>query len=168
MIICLIGKQRAGKDTVADYLVERYGFKKMSLADKVKEVARDLFFMEGKDRDLLIKVGMKMREIDPNVWVKYLIRQMQTHDGRDFVIPDVRFRNEVQVFSSMFAAFFRVHADYSVRSRREGYTPEHEFDRSEIELDGYETDFRLDNNGTLRDLYGQVDEAMRLLGRYPR
>ena len=38
-IIGLIGKKRAGKDTFADYLVEKYGFIKLAFADPIKEVA---------------------------------------------------------------------------------------------------------------------------------
>lgn len=37
MLIGLTGKKRRGKDTVANYIVEKYGFKKHGFADKVKE-----------------------------------------------------------------------------------------------------------------------------------
>jgi hypothetical protein len=39
MLIALSGKKRRGKDTVANYLVEKYGFNKHGFADKVKEYA---------------------------------------------------------------------------------------------------------------------------------
>ena len=43
MIIGLSGKKRVGKDTVADYLVSKYGFIKYSFADPIKAVAKILF-----------------------------------------------------------------------------------------------------------------------------
>ena len=165
MIICLIGKQRAGKDTTADYLVAKYGFTKVSLAGKVKEIARDLFGMEEKQRGLLIDIGMKMREIDPDVWVKYVIRTIREQGLKDVVIPDVRFLNEVDHFQRLNAVFARVSATYPVRSKREGYTPEYEFDRSEIELDGLIPDYTIPNNSTLAALYWRIDDMMADLGR---
>lgn len=39
MLIGLTGKKRRGKDSVANYLVEKYGFNKHGFADKVKEFA---------------------------------------------------------------------------------------------------------------------------------
>jgi hypothetical protein len=43
MIIGLCGKKRVGKDTVADYLVNKYGFVKYSFSQPIKEVAKIMF-----------------------------------------------------------------------------------------------------------------------------
>jgi dephospho-CoA kinase len=43
MIIGLIGNKRTGKDTVADYLVKNYNFKKYAFADQIKKVANTIF-----------------------------------------------------------------------------------------------------------------------------
>jgi hypothetical protein len=59
MIIGLSGKKRVGKDTVADYLVSKYGFIKYSFADPIKEVAKILF--EFSENQLY---GDKKEEID--------------------------------------------------------------------------------------------------------
>ena len=37
-MIVLVGKKRAGKDTIADWLVENHGYRKVALADRIKEV----------------------------------------------------------------------------------------------------------------------------------
>ena len=52
----------------------------------------DLFNMKEKDRSLLVNIGTKMREIDENVWINYIINQ--TKDKDYCVIDDVRYQNE--------------------------------------------------------------------------
>jgi len=94
MNIAIAGKMASGKTTLANHLVER-GYQKVSLAGKVKEIARDLFQMEEKDRPLLQQIGMKMREIRPSVWIDYIIHLGEQHDN--LVIDDVRFVNEARV-----------------------------------------------------------------------
>jgi len=43
MIIGLLGKNRVGKDTFAEYLINNYGFVRYAFADPIKEIARILF-----------------------------------------------------------------------------------------------------------------------------
>lgn len=42
-IIGIVGKKRSGKDTVADYLVQNYGYIKLSFASPLKEIIKTLF-----------------------------------------------------------------------------------------------------------------------------
>ena len=80
--IAFSGKMQVGKTTSADYLVRRYGFVKLSFAGKLKEIAHDLFpeqFEKGeKPRKLLQDLGIKMREIDEDVWARYVIRKVES------------------------------------------------------------------------------------------
>jgi uridine kinase len=60
----ICGKMCSGKTTLANYILSKNpNYKKFSFADKLKEIAKDLFFMEKKNRNLLINIGTKMREI---------------------------------------------------------------------------------------------------------
>jgi hypothetical protein len=43
MIIGLLGNNRSGKDTIADYLVKNYNFKKYAFADQIKRVSKEVF-----------------------------------------------------------------------------------------------------------------------------
>lgn len=45
MIIGVMGQARAGKDTFADYLVSRYGFIRIALADPIKRICMDIYQM---------------------------------------------------------------------------------------------------------------------------
>jgi len=116
MIIGLSGKFASGKDFIADHLVEHWGFKKLSFAAKLKEVCTDLFSMQGKDRSLLQAVGMKMREVDDLVWVKYPFSRTDTE--RDIVINDVRYQNEARYIKSVDGILIRVVCLEEERIRR--------------------------------------------------
>lgn len=59
MIIGICGLIGGGKGTVGDILVEQYGFKKLSFADKLKDAVADMFDW---DRELLEGVTDKSRE----------------------------------------------------------------------------------------------------------
>lgn len=45
MILGVMGQARSGKDTFADYLVKRYGFVRIALADPIKRIAMELYDM---------------------------------------------------------------------------------------------------------------------------
>lgn len=42
-IVAILGNGRAGKDTIADYLVQHHGFVKIALADPMKRFCREVF-----------------------------------------------------------------------------------------------------------------------------
>ena len=54
MKIAITGKMGSGKSYLADKISNKYGFYIASFAGRVKELAKELFNMVGKDRGLLI------------------------------------------------------------------------------------------------------------------
>ena len=94
MKIAFIGKICSGKTYCVDYLKgvdERFYITRF--AKMVKWIARELFFMEGKDRDLLQQIGTKMREIRDDVYVNYTIRGCE--DMEFCLLDDARYVNEI-------------------------------------------------------------------------
>ena len=98
MKIAICGKMCSGKTTLANMIKrmdDRYTI--YSFASKIKEIASDVFAMKDgtKDRTLLTSIGTKMREIDQDVWIKYVLKQTQgeTH----CLIDDLRYQNEYEV-----------------------------------------------------------------------
>ncbi len=158
-IIFLMGRQRSGKDTTADYLTKYYGFKKVALADKLKEVAKDLFFMQGKDRDLLLKLGQKMRDIYPDVWLNYLWKTCvdKAPDDARILLSDVRFVNEYNFLTENGAIPIRIESHITKRMKREGFKECYETDPSENYLLSYPAECVLVNDYTLSSLYSQID-----------
>lgn len=122
-LVGICGDVGSGKSTVADYLLARHGYVVGSLADKLKLVAMDVFGLERRHvlgsqadkaeeldhvrdaagtprtgRRILELLGTEgFRTVDPDVWVKYLCRNVvdpHLRSGERVVIPDLRFPNE--------------------------------------------------------------------------
>ena len=127
MIIGIIGLKSAGKDTIADYLVDNYGYKKDSFAKSLKDATAVMF---NWDREMLegsTPEARAEREIPDPWWSERLgmewsprfalqhlgtnVLRKQFYDGLwlsslehrlltstgDTVISDVRFPNEVEL-----------------------------------------------------------------------
>lgn len=95
MKIAIYGPMCSGKTTVADIIKEiNPKYEIFSFGKKIKTIAKELFDMKGKNRSLLINIADKMREIDEDVWAKYIIEQ--TKDTDFCLIDDLRFQNELK------------------------------------------------------------------------
>ena len=98
MKFAITGPMCSGKSTIANLLktlnkeLEIYSFGK-----KIKDIAHELFNMGEnlKDRTLLINIADKMRDIDPDIWAKYIIKQ--TNKKEHCIIDDLRFQNELDL-----------------------------------------------------------------------
>ena len=95
MKIAIHGPMCSGKTTISD-IIKEYdnSYKTYSFGLKVKDIAKHLFDMKGKDRSLLINVATKMREIDPDIWAKYVVKQIKEDNNNNCIIDDLRFQNE--------------------------------------------------------------------------
>jgi hypothetical protein len=92
--IAFIGKMCSGKSFICQYLQSlQPEFEILSFASKIKDIAIELYGMEYKDRELLQKIGSKMREIDEDVFSKYLIKESKKYNF--VLVDDVRYPNEL-------------------------------------------------------------------------
>ena len=144
--IAFAGKSRSGKTTSANYLLRTYGFVKISFTGKLIEFAHEFFpdrFETGKPQDLIQAMHEKLREIDPDVWIKYVTRKIEMlPKDADIVIDDLRWRNDYGAVKSL--GFLVVRLD-----------PSNE--------DEVPYDILLQNEGTVEDLYHKLDALIKLL-----
>lgn len=122
MIIDLVGRKGAGKDTIADYLVSNHGFVKFAFADPVKKVCETLFALSPtcfqcplkkeqitptwglSPRQMMQKVGTDMvrAHLGEDFWIRHLqVRLASLAPGTKVVISDVRFTNEADFVRSL-------------------------------------------------------------------
>jgi cytidylate kinase len=92
MKIAITGKICSGKSTLANKLKDKLKLEKYSFADNVKKYAKEIFEMEYKDRKLIQDFAEKMKELDNNIWIKQLDKEIK--DKTHIVIDDLRFENE--------------------------------------------------------------------------
>ena len=203
MIIGVVGLIGAGKDTIADYLVNIHEFRRDSFAATLKDACAAVF---GWDRTMLegrTKSSREWREqpdewwsqrlgmtITPryilqhwgtevcrqgfhdDIWIASLENKLRTAKD-DVVISDCRFPNEIRAIRAQGGHVIRVvrgtepgwyalaaEANHGNHAAQEALR-DLGIHASETSWIGTEFDRVLDNNGTLDELYGQVNDLVR-------
>lgn len=211
MIFLINGKARSGKDTIADYIVEKTGAKKLWFAKPLKDMGIKYFHLSEEEcydkktefsRRVLQALGSVFRdEIDKCFWVNLVSRQIldaYKNGYKHFVISDCRYRNEVielcaaydqekftniveyldeelwkeyqleyygstnNLPDSFFDASLPQIGCATVKITRSNcpnieYGAEH---ASENDLNNFQFEHLIENNGSLKDLYRMVDNLI--------
>ena len=178
MLVGICGKAGAGKDTIGDYLVSKYNFKKIALADPIKRLVKDVFVLDDHTvydriareqplqnwpnwtvRKLLQYIGTEMfrDNIDDSIWVKSLWYRIQADKTSNYIISDVRFKNELQ--------FFRDNAKKGefvcLKVIRNGCNGQVGLTGHASEAYDLVGDHEIINNGSFEGLYNRVDNVMK-------
>ena len=212
MIIGVVGFIGAGKDTIADYLVNIHGFRRDSFASSLKDAVAAVF---GWDRVLLegrTKHSREWREQPDSWWSerlgmtitpRWVLQRWGTEVGRqafhdeiwiaslenklrnnqdDVVISDCRFPNEIAAIHRAGGSVVWVQRgplpEWYECALRQNTTHEDELwilddheqlmehrypevHASEFSWIGTDFDAVLDNNGTMDDLYRQINDLVQ-------
>ena len=178
-VIAVCGFKRSGKDTVADWLVLNYGYKKLKIADPLKQMCKDLFNLSDdqvetdlKDetdekwgvspRQIMQFMGTevmqyKIQELLPNVdrmfWMNKLVMDIDRCQT-PVVISDVRFLHEYRALFDRYKDTFVIRIDNpSASSTSDAHVSENEW----LNIPFHAT---LKNDGTLVDLHRKIDALM--------
>jgi hypothetical protein len=176
--IGLAGKSGSGKDVVADYICERYNYKKIAVADAIRDEAADFLkstiggtiyslnesfeqvvdaFVEAvwakpttpEIRVLLQWWGTEFRRSqDNNYWVKRLAERLDNEDC--IVVSDVRTPDEIDaIHQAGGEVWFVERPGVGSVGIANHYT--------EVALEGATFDRNIMNDQTLEDLRSKVD-----------
>ena len=207
-VIGIVGLIGAGKDTVADYLVNFHGYKRESFANSLKDAVAQVF---GWDREMLegrTKQAREWRETRDEWWSKrlkqditprYVLQYWGTevvrkgfHDDmwvaslehrllnsqNDIVITDCRFPNEIKAIRNAGGRVIRIKRGVEpawfddARSMNKGPTrnmswalSKHHIEElgvhaSETAWVGQKFDATLNNDGSLDELYSQIEREI--------
>lgn len=180
MIIALAGMKRVGKDTIADYIAAKHKFAKCSLSWHLKATLRTLFGwgFEHTDGDLKDQIdpafGVSPRQMmlffGTDVMQFHVPAQFQmfeqimgrkfwcqrlwedTKDVDDYVISDMRFPHEAEFFREMNESTL------IIRVTRPNCHGDNHPSETGVEL--VLPDYIIRNNGTLEDLYKEIEKVM--------
>ncbi|ETT41594.1 hypothetical protein C162_26015 [Paenibacillus sp. FSL R7-269] len=189
--IALLGRLRSGKDTVGDYLAEKYGYTRFAFGDELKRYAHELFGEPApgtKPRALYQTFGQACRTVEDGIWIRKCLATIDWRAGdraacnaslREHaphiptapfraVVTDCRQLNEAEALAARSYVLIRVDAPDGLRIERavnSGDTFEYAelFHGTETALDGYAADFTVTNDAGLAELYAQIDEIMESL-----
>lgn len=172
MLIALTGLKRSGKDTVANYLIKNYNFKKFAFSEPIKDICKICFnFTEEqlheKNKDIIdpiygvtprtcmkligndffkLFLPKRIPKINDNIWINILDKKITQCDGKNIVISDVRFINEyvyVKYKKAIVIKIIKTSIDEKI-------------DECERDIDEMIPDFIINNYGTIDELYAQI------------
>ena len=165
MIIGLTGYAQSGKDTVANILVEKYGYQRIAFADPIRTllyetnpILKEGYRVQGlvdvygwdkvkvdypEARRLLQDLGLGARKLFGDMfWVQQALKDVDA--SGNYVITDVRFPNEANAI--------RLNKDAQIwRIKRIGINAVNAH-VSESAMDGEKVDQIFVNSGTINDL----------------
>lgn len=179
MIIGILGRRNVGKDTVSDYICNKYNYTKLTLAEPLKEICKILFNFSDEQlygnkkevideywkitprrifqyfgTDILRKdVSKIIPDINEDFWINMIIKKIKDSDIKYHVISDVRFQNEIDKIRENNGIIIKIERNISVKYN----TDNHE---SENNIDFLIGDYLLVNNGTFKELYNMIDNIM--------
>ena len=178
MIIGLSGYAQVGKDTVANYLVENYGYKRVAFADPLREALYNLnpvitdlpevfssTLSNAVDhigwetvkqnseqvRGLLQRMGTEVgrKMFGEDFWVNLAFKNV--YKGSKIVFTDVRFPNEFDAIKSVDGKIWRVEKPGIQAVNRHS---------SETALDNHFFDRGINNDSSIEDLHKAIDLLM--------
>ncbi len=176
MIIGVTGTIGAGKGTVVDYLVQEKGFIHLSVRDYLLGEIRHRG-MEVEDRSAMRDVANELRATFGPAHIIQALYERAVERGGPALIESIRAIGEADFLKRSGALILAVDADRKLRYERitaRGATTDHvDFDtwvlQEERELASTEpwdmnvigvmgmADYRIENDGTLEELYQKVD-----------
>ena len=152
-VVFLSAKRRAGKDTLANYMQNRYGFIKVAFADQLKNEVAEKMSINRKEfdddtlkelkpngsnytrRQLLQQYGGSKRREDETYFVRKAVEQINRHlaNGRNVVVSDARFPGELEAKGIQTPEITKIRIHRPQRERLFGT----DTDISEMALDDY-------------------------------
>lgn len=180
-VIALCGKKRSGKDTIASYLVEKYGYENVKFAAPLKAAVQALFgftydqvendkekvddFWGISPRQAMQFFGVevvqkKMQELLPGMGRLFFVKSLIANHvnanakGKDnkIVISDMRFVHEWKAIKEIPGAIV-------IKIERPDID-DGDKHISEIEIEEIEADFVIQNNTDIEHLYSQVQSVI--------
>ncbi len=177
LIIGIVGQMAAGKGTAANYLKEKYGASTYTFSTMLGDVL-DRFHLE-RNRDNFIKISEQMRStFGEDIMAKTMANDVKKDSNNLIVVEGVRRDADIEYLSQMEGfVLVEIFANMEKRFERTKKRGE-KIDDNDKTFEEFEADhqrstelstvevakqatIRIDNNGTLEELYTQLDSLIK-------
>lgn len=176
IVIGFVGQLSSGKDTVVDYVKDHYGAEVFGFSKILKEILLTLDLEQ--TRDNYIKVSEIVREnFGDDILSKVMAKRVNDSDAQIIAVDGVRRESDYQYLKNnpdfyLINVFASPETRYERLKRRtekqddkgktwEEFLEDHKRSTEvTIEEVARQADFTIDNNGTLEDLFANIDEIM--------
>jgi dephospho-CoA kinase len=175
LIVALTGEKLGGKDTVAQYLVDRYGAFHVRHSHILDDILKILDMPISRRNE--IDMGMSLRRVFGEGTLNPALRKrVSESDANLIVINGYRFQDELANVKSLGAHTVYITAPEEVRYQRflqrqekaddarqtieQFRQQEHEPTEVGIPALGAQADFKIENTGTLEELYKKIDNII--------
>ena len=173
VVIVLVGLARSGKDSTADYIVERFGYTKYVFSSILADLLKEKNLKPNKEA--MLELGsMLRRQEGMDVVAKKLAQKIKEKDK--FILVGPRSIEEINYFNEKFPnlKIIRVVSRKDERfERRSNFDPQTEEafyhrDESDLEKKGMQkvldaATLQINNFGTLEELNNEVESVMNLV-----
>lgn len=165
IVVSLSGYMGSGKDTLGNYLIEKFKFKRLAFADALKDMCAATYdvprlYFDDRElketiiikhnktpRQMCLDLAVEKRQEDPLVFVKKVLKQIQPF--QKYVITDCRYINELTQLRQTFGN------KYLPLYIKRFSTPPSDHP-SEIGISPINCAFTIDNTGDLVDSTQQL------------
>jgi hypothetical protein len=141
--VAVVGQMCAGKTTLANLLVDIFGYEKVSMAANIKNIVNEVYgpyskssnvfvttregqVVEKSIRTVLQQVGESVKDADRDFWLKWFLRDSEFMDN-PLVMDDVRLGFEGAALAERGWLLVRLECPLDVRLKRHldlyGYYP---------------------------------------------
>lgn len=176
IIIGLVGEIASGKDTVAEYLKQKYDSETISFSKPLRDILDRLFLPQ--NRENMANLGFDLRtRFGQDLLAKAIAEEIKVSDKNMMCLPNVRLESDITYLKEMPGFFLiAVSTEPKIRYERLIHRGQNPDDKTktweqflkdsklstEIHIQDLmgKAKFNLDNNGSLVDLYAQIDELM--------
>ncbi|MFA5030129.1 MAG: AAA family ATPase [Patescibacteria group bacterium] len=181
MIIGLVGPLAAGKGTITTYLTEKHGARSVKFSKPLRDIIHRVYKQE--TREYMSSLAQFLRaQFGNDILVRTLIQDIEHMDVSIAVFDGLRYFDEYNALKERSDfRLWAIDADMEIRHKRilqrgenaddttvtfEEFKKQHEL-ATEINIPEImkKADAHINNNGSLADLYSQVDKLIQEFGK---
>lgn len=172
-----------GKDTAALHLIEKYDFFRVAFADSLRDHVGKLYNLSWEQmttelksktvprlsttpRKILQDFGAEQRARDKDIWARLACEKIES-TAKNIVVTDFRFPNEYDFLKTYFGNAISSDESYRITPIKINRTVLDSADLpgssniSETALDDFtDWQYELNNNSSIENLYGQLDDIL--------